>query len=167
MPPAETTAILRDHGVRAAARGPSRGIRPGGSVVGQKQDPPFPLIRRRPSPDGRPPLNIPRKPHRQDTKSELKNHPPFIRLPSLSRIRGGPDEDLGSAEMFPYPCSNGPHRPGPRGGGRPERLPRNSIRNPDLADRQRGKDRRRAAIMVLVGVGQREDVDPPDSLVPQ
>src|SRR5512143_352464 len=82
-------------------------------------------------------------------------------------MRGCPYDDFGSADPFPYTRPDGPHRPGPCGDRRPERLPWNSFRDPDFADGQRGKDRCRSPVMVFVGVGQREDVDPPDSLETQ
>ncbi len=135
--------------------------------MGQEQDPPFPFFRWSPVPDGRTPLHIPRKPHRQNTKSELKYHPQFVRLPSLPRMHGRPYDDFRPAESFPYPRPYGPHRPGPRGDGRPERLPWNAFRDPDLADGQRAKDRRRSPVVIFVGVGQREDVDPPYPLETQ
>ena len=81
--------------------------------MGQEQDPPFPFFRRRRAPDGGASLRIPRKPHRQDTKSELKNHPPFVRFPSLPGIRGRPHDDFGSAVPVRRPRTYRPHRPGP------------------------------------------------------
>jgi hypothetical protein len=133
----------------------------------QEQNPPFPLFRRALSPYGSPPLDIPWKPHGQDTKSEFKNHPPFVRLPSFPGIPRGSYDDLGTAEPFPDSRSNGPYRSGPRCDGRPELLAWNPLRDPDLADGQRRKDRRHSPLMVLMWVGQREDVDPPDPPTPE